>query len=62
MQLRRLAALERKKIEDEYKAVMELIGFLEDLLAHPLKMLKIIKGRDYQAQGKIRRWSENQGI
>mgnify|MGYP001562370219 CR=1 FL=1 len=43
MQLRRLAALERKKIEDEYKAVMELIGFLEDLLAHPLKMLKIIK-------------------
>ncbi len=43
MQLRRLAALERKKIEDEYKAVMELIGFLEDLLAHPLKILKVIK-------------------
>lgn len=43
MQLRRLAALERKKIEDEYKAIMELIGFLEDLLAHPVKMLKIIK-------------------
>lgn len=43
MQLRRLAALERKKIEDEYKAVMELIGFLEDLLAHPVKILKIIK-------------------
>lgn len=43
MQLRRLAALERKKIEDEYKAIMELIGFLEDLLAHPAKMLKIIK-------------------
>ncbi|MBI5358516.1 DNA gyrase subunit A [Candidatus Amesbacteria bacterium] len=43
MQLRRLAALERKKIEDEYKAIMELIDFLEDLLAHPIKMLKIIK-------------------
>lgn len=43
MQLRRLAALERKKIEDEYKAIMELIGFLEDLLAHPAKILKIIK-------------------
>jgi DNA gyrase subunit A len=43
MQLRRLAALERKKIEDEYKAIMELIGYLEDLLAHPVKMLKIIK-------------------
>lgn len=43
MQLRRLAALERKKIEDEYKAIMELIGYLEDLLAHPEKMLKVIK-------------------
>lgn len=43
MQLRRLAALERKKIEDEYKAIMELIAFLEDLLAHPIKILKIIK-------------------
>ncbi len=44
MQLRRLAALERKKIEDEYKAIMELIGKLEDLLAHPVKILTVIKG------------------
>ena len=43
MQLRRLAALERKKIEDEYKAVKELISFLEDLLAHPAKILTVIK-------------------
>jgi len=43
MQLRRLAALERKKIEDEYKAVMEFIGRLEDLLAHPAKILGVIK-------------------
>ena len=43
MQLRRLAALERKKIEDEYKAIMELILHLEDLLAHPVKILQVIK-------------------
>ena len=43
MQLRRLAALERKKIEDEYKAVLELIDRLEDLLAHPEKILAVIK-------------------
>ncbi len=43
MQLRRLAALERKKIEDEYKAIMELISNLEDLLAHPAKILVVIK-------------------
>jgi DNA gyrase subunit A len=43
MQLRRLAALERKKIEDEYMAVMELINYLEDLLAHPEKILIVIK-------------------
>ncbi len=43
MQLRRLAALERQKIEDEYKEVLDLIGFLEDLLAHPEKILGLIK-------------------
>jgi DNA gyrase subunit A len=43
MQLRRLAALERQKIEDEYKAVMKLISELEDLLAHPVKILSLIK-------------------
>ncbi len=43
MQLRRLAALERQRIEDELKAVRELIAYLEDLLANPAKMLKVIK-------------------
>ena len=43
MQLRRLAALERQKIEDEYNAIMKLISHLEDLLAHPIKILKVIK-------------------
>jgi DNA gyrase subunit A len=43
MQLRRLAALERQKIEDEYKQVKEQISFFEDLLAHPKKILTLIK-------------------
>ena len=43
MQLRRLAALERWKIEDEHKQVRETIDYLEDLLAHPKKILALIK-------------------
>jgi len=38
MQLRRLAALERKKIEDEYKELQALIKELEALLHSPKKM------------------------
>ncbi|NOZ05621.1 MAG: DNA gyrase subunit A, partial [Chloroflexi bacterium] len=43
LQLRRLAALERQKIEDEYKAIKEKIAYLEDLLANPQKILALIK-------------------
>ena len=43
MQLRRLAALERQKIEDEYQEVMQTIAYLEDLLANPHKILDLIK-------------------
>jgi DNA gyrase subunit A len=43
MQLRRLAALERQKIEDEYQVVMAAIAALEDLLANPRKILLLIK-------------------
>jgi DNA gyrase subunit A len=43
MQLRRLAALERQKIEDEYLALIQRIAFLEDLLASPRKILYLIK-------------------
>ena len=43
LQLRRLAALERQKIEDEYTAITARIVFLEDLLANPPKILKVIK-------------------
>ena len=43
MQLRRLAALERQKIEDEYEMVKEAIAYLEDLLSHSQKILTVIK-------------------
>lgn len=43
MQLRRLAALERQKIEEEYAELQALIAELEDLLAHPKKVLALIR-------------------
>lgn len=43
MQLRRLSALERQKIEDEHREIMARIEYLQDLLAHPQKMLGLIK-------------------
>ena len=43
MQLRRLAALERWKIEEEHKQVTEQIARLEDLLASPKKILALIQ-------------------
>ncbi len=43
MQLRRLAALERQKIEDELRQIREQIAYLEDLLANPHKILALIK-------------------
>jgi DNA gyrase subunit A len=43
MQLRRLAALERWKIEEEHKQVTEQIAKLEDLLASPKKVLALIQ-------------------
>ena len=43
LQLRRLAALERQKLEDEYQGVMERIAYLEDLLANPPKIRGLIR-------------------
>ncbi len=43
LQLRRLAALERQKIEEEYEMIKETIAYLEDLLLHPPKILKVVK-------------------
>ena len=43
MQLRRLAALERRKLQDEYRETIALIRELEALLASPQKVLALIK-------------------
>lgn len=43
MQLRRLSALEIEKLEAEWKEVKALIDYLEDLLANPLKLLKVVR-------------------
>jgi DNA gyrase subunit A len=43
LQLRRLAALERQKIEDEQRQTLERIAYLEDLLASQHKVLELIK-------------------
>ncbi len=43
LQLRRLAALERQKIEDEYQECLKTIAYLEDILANPIKILALVK-------------------
>lgn len=43
MKLQSLAGLERKKIEDELEEKKKIIAYLEDLLSHPGKILKVIK-------------------
>ncbi len=43
LQLRRLAALERQKIEDELNSIRALIAELEDILANPQRVLDIVK-------------------
>jgi DNA gyrase subunit A len=43
MPLRRLAQLERKKLEEELAEKRKLIKYLEDLLANPGKLLGVIK-------------------
>ena len=58
MQLRRLAALEREKIEAEYQEIREQIEYLEGLLADPKKILALIKedlGEMVESYGDNRR-------
>ncbi|NDJ54961.1 MAG: DNA gyrase subunit A [Chloroflexi bacterium] len=43
MPLRRLAALERKKIQDEYEEKQATIAYLEELLANPQLVREVIK-------------------
>ncbi len=42
MQLRKLSALEREKLEEEWREVKARIDYLEDLLANPTKILGVI--------------------
>jgi DNA gyrase subunit A len=53
MQLRRLAALERKKITDEYAEVIKQIAFLEDLLGNPRKIDQVIKDELTELKNKF---------
>ncbi len=43
MRLRRLAGLERRKIQDEYKEMKKVIGDLERLLSRPELMRKVVR-------------------
>ncbi|MCD8546804.1 DNA gyrase subunit A [Candidatus Woesebacteria bacterium] len=43
MQLRKLAALERQKLQDEYTQIKARIEEIEDILMHPQKILDIIR-------------------
>jgi DNA gyrase subunit A len=43
LQLRRLAALERRRIEEEYQEVLKYIKYLQALLSSPKKILVLIK-------------------
>lgn len=52
MQLRRLAALERQKIDDEYTELLKTIAYLEDLLANPRKIDYLIKEESLQIKAK----------
>jgi DNA gyrase subunit A len=42
MPLRQLTALERQKIDDEYRELIQKIAYLEEILANPRKVLDII--------------------
>jgi DNA gyrase subunit A len=53
MQLRRLAALERRKILDELKEVLSLVARLEDLLANPVKILFLARDELTQLRDKF---------
>ena len=43
MQLRRLAALERQRLDEEYSDLLKTIAGLEELLADPTKVMAVVK-------------------
>ncbi|MCH7996391.1 MAG: DNA gyrase subunit A [Chloroflexi bacterium] len=52
MQLRRIAQLERQKIDDEYTETIKKIGYLEDLLDNPRKVLLLVKDEIVEIKAK----------
>jgi DNA gyrase subunit A (EC 5.99.1.3) len=52
MQLQRLTALEREKIENEYLELIKRISYLKSILADPKKVLEIIKAELLALQQK----------
>jgi len=52
MQLRRLAALEREKIENEYNELLALVQQLEDLLADAAKVLAVVRQETQELKRK----------
>ncbi len=52
MQLRRLARLEREKLEEELAEVLKFIAEMEDLLANPLKIDGLIKDESIDLKKK----------
>ncbi|MDG0867535.1 DNA gyrase subunit A [Candidatus Lucifugimonas marina] len=52
MQLRRLAALEREKIENEYNELLALVAELEELLADSAKVLAVVRKETHELKRK----------
>jgi DNA gyrase subunit A len=52
MQLRRLAALERQKIDDEYNEVAKNIAYLTAIITVPGKMVEVIKSENKEINEK----------
>jgi DNA gyrase subunit A len=52
MQLRRLARLERQKIQDEFTEIIKQIAYLEDLLANPRKVDFVISEETLELKKK----------
>ena len=53
MQLRRIAALERERIENEFKELQKTISGLEELLADPQKILAEVKSETQELRKKV---------
>lgn len=52
MQLRRLAALERQKIDDEYSEVSHTIKYLTSIITEPSAMIKVLKDENSEIMEK----------